>query len=132
MEPNTLHKDGVKKLINLSTEISELYRELHDTIEFLKECNSESVLFDSFYLQDFVFKREGLVQAYEQLLVQVCINSCFDMKSWKVGNYSYDRDEVMGRVADFNLLYNANVRVEDVLKSLHFDQGMEMALSRVE
>jgi hypothetical protein len=132
LDKRTLYKDGVKELIQLSKEISDVYRQMHEITEQLKECNAESVLFDTFYLQELIMKRDGLANMYEQMLVQICINNCFDMKSWKAGQYSYDRDEVVSWVSEFNARYHANVSLEAVIKSLRFDYGMDIELSRAE
>lgn len=132
MEERTLYKDGVRELISLSKEVSEVYRQMHEMTELLKTCNGESVLFDTFYLQELIMKKDGLACMYEQLLVQICINNCFDMKSWKTGQYSYDRDEVASWVDEFNTRYQANVSLEDIVKSLRFDYGMDIGLTRVE
>ncbi|MFD3445656.1 hypothetical protein ACFDTO_13750 [Microbacteriaceae bacterium 4G12] len=132
MENSPLYKDGVRKLINLSKEVSELYREMHETIQHLMKCNSESVLFDSLYLQELLLKKDGLTKVYEQLYIQIFINSYFDMKSWKSGKYSYDFEGVASRVEEFNQRYQCNINVEDVIKSLRFEYEIDVNISRKE
>lgn len=126
-----LYENGVNKLIHLNTSISELYRELHDMTRHLKECNQESVSFDRLYVKELLWKKEDVIFMYDQLLVQLCINECFDMKSLISGEYSYTHDEVATCVNEFNTKYNVTILLESVLKELQFTYGINMELTRV-
>jgi hypothetical protein len=132
VEEEQLYRDGIHKLMDLSHKVSDMYREIQEIITYFRECNSQSVLFDSFYLQELILKKDGLLQGYEQLLVQIWINNCLDMKSWKAGQYSYERNELESWVEEFNRRYDSNIHLEDVIKSLRFDYGMDINISRVE
>ena len=74
-----LYENGVDKLLSLSKNISELYRELNEMTRILTDCNRESVKFDRLYVKELLWKKED-VEKYDQLLVQLCINECFDLK----------------------------------------------------
>lgn len=125
-----LYENGVRKLIHLNTNISELYRELHEMTRHLKECNRESVAFDRLYVKELLWKKEEIVSMYDQLLVQICINDCFDMKSFISGEYAYTHEEVENHVAVFNNKHSVNILVEEVLKELQFTYGIDMELKR--
>ncbi|PEZ08511.1 hypothetical protein CN326_05390 [Bacillus sp. AFS018417] len=125
-----LYENGVSKLIHLSTNISELYRELHEMTRHLTECNRESVTFDRLYVKELLWKKEDVVSMYDQLLIQICINECFDMKSWIAGEYSYTHEEVESWVAEFNSKHNVDIVLEAVLKELQFTYGIDMELKR--
>lgn len=126
-----LYENGVNKLIHLNTSISELYRELHEMTRHLKECNRESVSFDRLYVKELLWKKEDITSMYDQLLIQLCINECFDMKSWISGEYSYTQEEVGTWVSEFNEKYNVNIPLEPVLQELQFTYGINMELTRV-
>ncbi|MCP8969120.1 hypothetical protein [Ectobacillus ponti] len=132
MEDGKLYTEGVRRLIDLGNKVSELYRELHEAKLHLQQSSRDSVKYDSFYLYELLVKQEGLKEAYEELLQQICINDCFDMKSWRTGRYSYDKQDVMHKVEEFNQRNGTNVYAEDVLKSLRFDYGMDIEMHRAE
>ena len=75
-----LYENGVDKLLSLSKNISELYRELNEMTRILTDCNRESVKFDRLYVKELLWKKEDVIEKYDQLLVQLCINECFDLK----------------------------------------------------
>ena len=54
----------------------------------LTDCNRESVKFDRLYVKELLWKKEDVIEKYDQLLVQLCINECFDLKSVITGNIS--------------------------------------------
>lgn len=126
-----LYENGVNKLIHLNTSISELYRELHEMTRHLKECNRESVSFDRLYVKELLWKKEDITSMYDQLLIQLCINECFDMKSWISGEYSYTQEEVGTWISEFNEKYNVNIPLDSVLQELQFTYGINMELTRV-
>ncbi|MDM5189279.1 hypothetical protein QUF99_18820 [Bacillus sp. DX4.1] len=125
-----LYENGVDKLIRLNTNISELYRELHEMTRLLTECNRGSVTFDRLYVKELLWKKEDLLSMYDQLLVQICINDCFDLKSLITGEYKYTHEEVEGSVTEFNEKYKMNISIESVFKELQFTYGIDMELSR--
>ncbi|MEY8349444.1 hypothetical protein AALF16_14245 [Bacillus cereus] len=125
-----LYENGVDKLIRLNTNISELYRELHDMTRTLTECNRESVIFDRLYVKELLWKKEDVSAMYDQLLVQLCINECFDLKSVITGEYKYTYEEVENAVLAFNEKYDVNILIKDVCKELQFTYGIDMELSR--
>lgn len=126
-----LYENGVNKLIHLNTSISELYRELHEVTRYLKECNRESVSFDRLYVKELLWKKEDVISMYDQLLIQLCMNECLDMKSLISGEYSYTHEEVETWVSEFNTKYNVNIPLESVLQELQFTYGIDMELTRV-
>ena len=83
-----LYENGVDKLLSLSKNISELYRELNEMTRILTDCNRESVKFDRLYVKEVMWKKEDVIEKYDQLLVQLCINECFDLKVLLQGNIS--------------------------------------------
>ncbi|MBJ8031245.1 MULTISPECIES: hypothetical protein [Bacillus cereus group] len=125
-----LYENGVDKLIRLNTNISELYRELHDMTRALTECNRESITFDRLYVKELLWKKEDVSAMYDQLLVQLCINECFDLKSVITGEYKYTYEEVENAVLEFNEKYDVNILIKDVCKELQFTYGIDMELSR--
>ena len=125
-----LYENGVDKLIRLNTNISELYRELHAMTRTLTECNRESVMFDRLYVKELLWKKEDVSAMYDQLLVQLCINECFDLKSVITGEYKYTYEEVETAVLEFNDKYNVEILIKDVCKELQFTYGIDMELSR--
>ncbi|CAI8978656.1 MULTISPECIES: hypothetical protein [Bacillus] len=125
-----LYENGVDKLIRLNTNISELYRELHDMTRTLMECNRESIIFDRLYVKELLWKKEDVSAMYDQLLVQLCINECFDLKSVITGEYKYTYEEVENAVLEFNEKYDVNILIKDVCKELQFTYGIDMELSR--
>ncbi|PFD97278.1 hypothetical protein COE15_11100 [Bacillus cereus] len=125
-----LYENGVDKLIRLNTNISELYRELHAMTRTLTECNRESVMFDRLYVKELLWKKEDVSAMYDQLLVQLCINECFDLKSVITGEYKYTYEEVETAVLEFNDKYNVDILIKDVCKELQFTYGIDMELSR--
>ncbi|EEL49895.1 hypothetical protein bcere0022_27900 [Bacillus cereus Rock3-44] len=125
-----LYENGVDKLIRLNTNISELYRELHDMTRTLTECNRESVTFDRLYVKELLWKKEDVSAMYDQLLVQLCMNECFDLKSVITGEYKYTYEEVENAVLAFNEKYDVNILIKDVCKELQFTYGIDMELSR--
>ncbi|MDM5155761.1 hypothetical protein QUF88_18780 [Bacillus sp. DX1.1] len=125
-----LYENGVDKLIRLNTNISELYRELHEMTRLLTECNRGSVTFDRLYVKELLWKKEDLLSMYDQLLVQICINDCFDLKSLITGEYKYTHEEVESSVIEFNEKYKMNISIESVFKELQFTYGIDMELSR--
>ncbi|MCI0765155.1 hypothetical protein [Bacillus sp. TL12] len=125
-----LYENGVDKLIRLNTNISELYRELHDMTRTLTECNRESVTFDRLYVKELLWKKEDVSAMYDQLLVQLCINECFDLKGVITGEYKYTYEEVENAVLAFNEKYDVNILIKDVCKELQFTYGIDMELSR--
>ncbi|PED06828.1 hypothetical protein [Bacillus pseudomycoides] len=126
-----LYENGVDKLIRLNTNISELYRELHDMTRTLMECNRESIIFDRLYVKELLWKKEDVSAMYDQLLVQLCINECFDLKSVITGEYKYTYEEVENAVLEFNEKYDVNILIKDVCKELQFTYGIDMELSRI-
>ncbi|PEE40574.1 hypothetical protein [Bacillus pseudomycoides] len=125
-----LYENGVDKLIRLNTNISELYRELHDMTRTLMQCNRESIIFDRLYMKELLWKKEDVSAMYDQLLVQLCINECFDLKSVITGEYKYTYEEVENAVLEFNEKYDVNILIKDVCKELQFTYGIDMELSR--
>ncbi|WP_459500104.1 hypothetical protein [Bacillus sp. C1] len=125
-----LYENGVDKLIRLNTNISELYRELHGMTRALTECNREGVTFDRLYVKELLWKKEDVSAMYDQLLVQLCINECFDLKSVITGEYKYTYEEVESAVLAFNEKYDVNILIKDVCKELQFTYGIDMELSR--
>ncbi|MBO1627155.1 hypothetical protein [Bacillus arachidis] len=125
-----LYENGVDKLIRLNTNISELYRELHAMTRTLTECNRESVMFDRLYVKELLWKKEDVSAMYDHLLVQLCINECFDLKSVITGEYKYTYEEVETAVLEFNDKYNVDILIKDVCKELQFTYGIDMELSR--
>ncbi|MBC6972034.1 hypothetical protein H9I32_06240 [Bacillus sp. Xin] len=125
-----LYENGVDKLIRLNTNISELYRELHDMTRTLTKCNRESVTFDRLYVKELLWKKEDVSAMYDQLLVQLCINECFDLKGVITGEYKYTYEEVENAVLAFNEKYDVNILIKDVCKELQFTYGIDMELSR--
>ncbi|PFZ13233.1 hypothetical protein COL60_03770 [Bacillus pseudomycoides] len=126
-----LYENGVDKLIRLNTNISELYRELHDMTRTLMECNRESIIFDRLYVKELLWKKEDVSAMYDQLLVQLCINECFDLKSVITGEYKYTYEEVENAVLEFNEKYDVSILIKDVCKELQFTYGIDMELSRI-
>ncbi|EEM04675.1 hypothetical protein bmyco0003_29360 [Bacillus pseudomycoides] len=126
-----LYENGVDKLIRLNTNISELYRELHGMTRTLMECNRESIIFDRLYVKELLWKKEDVSAMYDQLLVQLCINECFDLKSVITGEYKYTYEEVENAVLEFNEKYDVNILIKDVCKELQFTYGIDMELSRI-
>ncbi|YAR63401.1 hypothetical protein ACUIAK_11485 [Bacillus cytotoxicus] len=125
-----LYDDGVDKLIRLNTNISELYRELHEMTRTLAECNRGSVTFDRLYVKELLWKKEDIVTMYDRLLVQLCINECFDLKSVITGEYKYTYEEVEHAVTEFNEKYNMNILIQEVCKELQFTYGVDMDITR--
>ena len=125
-----LYENGVEKLIRLNTNISELYRELHGMTRLLTECNKESITFDRLYVKELLWKKEDLAAVYDQLLVQLCINECFDLKSFISGEYTYTYEEVEHAVVEFNKKHDVHIPIHNVCKELQFTYGMDMELSR--
>jgi hypothetical protein len=130
MEQEKKYQEGVRKLIDISKDISELYREMNEMVAHLKDCNKESIRFDPLYIKELLYKNTWLTEVYDAMLVQICINECFDMKSWLAGEYKFESGEVESWVAEFNRRHTSNIKVEDVLKSLQFEYGLDMELSR--
>ncbi|MBO1581019.1 hypothetical protein [Bacillus sp. XF8] len=125
-----LYENGVDKLIRLNTNISELYRELHEMTRTLTECNRESIIFDRIYVKELLWKKEDVSAMYDQLLVQLCINECFDLKSVITGEYKFTYEEVENAVLEFNEKYDVNILIKNVCKELQFTYGIDMELSR--
>ncbi|MBY0598681.1 hypothetical protein [Bacillus bingmayongensis] len=125
-----LYENGVDKLIRLNTNISELYRELHEMTRTLTECNRESIIFDRLYVKELLWKKEDVSAMYDQLLVQLCINECFDLKSVITGEYKFTYEEVENAVLEFNEKYDVNILIKNVCKELQFTYGIDMELSR--
>ncbi|MFJ8530052.1 hypothetical protein [Bacillus sp. NPDC094106] len=125
-----LYENGVDKLIRLNTNISELYRELHEMTRSLTECNRESVIFDRLYVKELLWKKEDVVAMYDRLLVQLCINECFDLKSVIIGEYKYTYEEVENAVVAFNEKYSVNILIKEVCKELQFTYGIDMEITR--
>ncbi|MEH7458789.1 hypothetical protein CON65_13730 [Bacillus pseudomycoides] len=125
-----LYENGVDKLICLNTNISELYRELHEMTRTLTECNRESVIFDRLYVKELLWKKEDVVAMYDRLLVQLCINECFDLKSVITGEYKYTYEEVENAVVAFNEKYSVNILIKEVCKELQFTYGIDMEITR--
>ncbi|MBO9129043.1 hypothetical protein J7Q84_04940 [Bacillus sp. 165] len=124
------YEEGVRKLIDISKDISELYRQMNEIIAHLKECNKESIRFDPLYIKELLYKNTWLTEVYDTMLVHICINECFDMKSWLAGEYTFDMEEIESWVADFNHRHAASIKTEEVLKSMQFEYGVDLALSR--
>ena len=55
-----LYESGVDKLLSLSKNISELYRELNEMTRILTDCNRESVKFDRLYVKELLWKKEDV------------------------------------------------------------------------
>ncbi|PES97524.1 hypothetical protein CN491_05495 [Bacillus cereus] len=127
---NMLYEDGVDKLLSLSKNISELYRELNEMTRILTDCNRESVKFDRLYVKEVLWKKEDVIEKYDQLLVQLCINECFDLKSVITGEYKYTYEEVENIVLQFNEKYNVAILIKDVCKELQFTYGIDMDITR--
>lgn len=52
------YENGVDKLLSLSRNISELYRELNEMTRILTDCNRESVKFDRLYVKELLWKKK--------------------------------------------------------------------------
>lgn len=53
-----LYENGVDKLLSLSRNISELYRELNEMTRILTDCNRESVKFDRLYVKSYFGRKK--------------------------------------------------------------------------
>ncbi len=125
-------KAGIDALLCLNTQVSETYRDIQQLVDAMKGYNKESIKFDAFYLQDLITKKQGLSHIYQQLLIQICIHNSCDMKSWQSGCYTYNREEIVSWVHEFNTRYDVDIPLEEVIKSLRFDYDMNIELTRTE
>ncbi len=75
-------------------------------------------------------EKEDVIEKYDQLLVRLCMNECFDLKSVITGEYKYTYEEVESIVLQFNEKYNVAILIKDICKELQFTYGIDMDISR--